>query len=74
VHNPCFYSNFNVTLESLYSTVTFLLGQQKKLIFSDMKPILSHIPYEESKKKHGHHRERKHSRRKRLTLGKEFVF
>jgi hypothetical protein len=47
---------------------------KKKLIFSDMKPILSHIPYEESKKKHGHHRERKHSRRKRLILGKEFVF
>jgi hypothetical protein len=27
VHNPCFYSNINVTLESLYSTVTFLLGE-----------------------------------------------
>jgi hypothetical protein len=28
VHNPCFYSNFNVTLELLYSTVTFLLGYE----------------------------------------------
>jgi hypothetical protein len=33
VHNPCFYSTFNVTLESLYSTVTFLLDGKFNEVF-----------------------------------------